>query len=41
MKFSKMFLASENTAGHGTTGQAKHWKQQLADFLQSVPRVAK
>ena len=29
---------SEETAGHGTTAQAKWWKAQLADFLQSVPR---
>ncbi len=33
--------ASENTAGHGTTGQAKNWKQHLADLLQSAPRLAK
>ena len=26
------------TAGHGTTGQAKFWKQQLVDFLQSLPK---
>jgi homoserine O-acetyltransferase len=30
--------ASELTAGHGTTGQAKWWKQQLADWLPTVPR---
>ena len=37
---AKYFLipASENTAGHGTTGQAKFWNQQLADFLATVPR---
>ena len=29
---------SEETAGHGTTAQAKWWKQQLAEFLQRVPR---
>jgi homoserine O-acetyltransferase/O-succinyltransferase len=29
---------SENTAGHGTTGNARWYKQQLAEFLQSVPR---
>ena len=29
---------SEQTAGHGTTGQAKFWKQQLAELLQSAPR---
>ena len=33
--------ASENTAGHGTTGQAKNWKAQLDAFLQSVPRGAR
>ncbi len=33
--------ASENTAGHGTTGQAKNWKQQLAEFLRDVPRGIK
>ena len=30
--------ASEQTAGHGTTGQAKFWNQQLADFLKTAPR---
>lgn len=30
--------ASENTAGHGTTGQAKFWKQQLGELLQATPR---
>ena len=30
--------SSELTAGHGTTGQAKFWKQQLADFLQSLSK---
>jgi homoserine O-acetyltransferase len=29
---------SEETAGHGTTAQAKWWKQQLAEFLTRVPR---
>ncbi|MFC5498905.1 alpha/beta fold hydrolase [Caenimonas terrae] len=29
--------ASEQTAGHGTTGQARWWKQQLADWLAAVP----
>jgi homoserine O-acetyltransferase/O-succinyltransferase len=27
--------ASENTAGHGTTGQAKFWKTALADLLNT------
>ena len=30
--------ASEETRGHGTTGMARFWKAQLADFLASVPR---
>lgn len=29
--------ASEETAGHGTTGQARLWKAELAALLQSVP----
>ena len=33
--------ASENTAGHGTTAQAKWWKQQLAELLQGAPRLGK
>jgi len=32
--------ASEQTAGHGTTGQAKFWKQALAELLQAAPRRA-
>jgi homoserine O-acetyltransferase len=30
--------ASSDTAGHGTTGQAKYWKKDLADVLSSAPR---
>jgi homoserine O-acetyltransferase/O-succinyltransferase len=30
--------ASAETRGHGTTAMAKFWKQQLADFLISVPK---
>jgi homoserine O-acetyltransferase len=30
--------ASAETRGHGTTGSAKFWKQQLADFLSTVPK---
>ena len=30
--------ASENTAGHGTTGQAMFWKDQLAELLRTAPR---
>lgn len=33
--------ASEQTAGHGTTGQAKLWKHEVAALLASVPRGAK
>ena len=42
MKNGKLFLipASENTAGHGTTGSAKHYTQALREFLQSVPKRA-
>jgi homoserine O-acetyltransferase len=29
--------ASTETRGHGTTGMAKFWQQQLRDFLASVP----
>ncbi len=32
---------SDQTAGHGTTAQAKFWKQELAELLQSAPRVGK
>ena len=30
--------ASDQTAGHGTTGQAKFWKDALADLLEKAPR---
>ena len=30
---------SEETAGHGTTAQAKWWKRPLAEILQAAPRV--
>ena len=40
VKNGRVYLipASENTAGHGTTGQAKWWKDELAKLLQSAPR---
>jgi homoserine O-acetyltransferase len=40
VKNGRVFLipASDQTAGHGTTGQAKFWKQQLGDLLQTAPR---
>ena len=31
---------SEQTAGHGTTGQAKWWKTEVGALLQSAPRKA-
>ena len=30
---------SEQTAGHGTTGQAKWWKNEVAALLQNAPRL--
>ena len=33
--------ASEDTAGHGTTGQALFWKGALADLLHGAPRRGK
>jgi homoserine O-acetyltransferase len=41
VKNGRVFLipASEQTAGHGTTGQARFWKQPLAELLQTAPRV--
>lgn len=40
VKNGKLLLipASENTAGHGTTGRASHYTQALREFLQSVPK---
>jgi homoserine O-acetyltransferase len=32
---------SEQTTGHGTTGQARFWKKELAELLQTAPRMAK
>jgi homoserine O-acetyltransferase/O-succinyltransferase len=32
--------ASDKTAGHGTTGQAKFWAKELEAVLQSAPKVA-
>ncbi len=31
---------SESTAGHGTTGQAKFWKKELAELLANAPKLA-
>jgi homoserine O-acetyltransferase len=40
VKNGRVYLipASDQTAGHGTTGQARFWKQQLGELLQSAPR---
>ena len=32
--------ASDQTAGHGTTGQARFWKKDLAELLQTAPRAS-
>jgi homoserine O-acetyltransferase len=39
---SRLYLipASEDTRGHGTTGMAKLWKQQLQQLLDNTPRRA-
>ena len=31
---------SDTTLGHGTTSQAKYWKDELAKLLQSAPKRA-
>ena len=43
VKNGRVFLipASDMTAGHGTTGQAKFWKHVLPEVLQGAPRLAK
>ena len=42
VKNGKLLLiqASEDTRGHGTTGMAKFYKQQLKDLLDTAPRRA-
>jgi homoserine O-acetyltransferase/O-succinyltransferase len=42
VKNGKLYLipASEETRGHGTTGMAKFWRQQVQDLLESTPRRA-
>ncbi len=42
VKNGRVFLVpgSPMTAGHGTTAQAKFWKDELARILQSAPRLA-
>jgi homoserine O-acetyltransferase len=43
VKNGRVFLipGSDQTAGHGTTGQARFWKRELAELLQSAPRKGK
>jgi homoserine O-acetyltransferase len=31
---------SDQTLGHGTTGQARFWKRELGELLQTAPRMA-
>jgi homoserine O-acetyltransferase len=42
VKHGRLLLipASELTAGHGTTGQARFWKNELAALLARAPRLA-
>jgi homoserine O-acetyltransferase len=35
-----LIAASEDTAGHGTTGNAKFYQRELAETLQMTPRLA-
>jgi homoserine O-acetyltransferase len=41
VKNGRLYLVppSEQTRGHGTTGMAKFWKQELQQLLQSAPRL--
>lgn len=42
LKTGRLYVipASDETTGHGTTGWAKFYKQQLQDFLQAAPKKA-
>jgi homoserine O-acetyltransferase len=42
VKNGRMLLipASDQTAGHGTTFQARFWKKEVADVLQATPRTS-
>ena len=42
LKNGKLFLipAIQETSGHGTTGNAKFYKQQLQELLQTAPQRA-
>lgn len=41
IKRAKAFIipGSPDTFGHGTTGNARFWKKELADLLQTAPRL--
>jgi homoserine O-acetyltransferase len=40
VKNGRLYLIPQSAAtrGHGTTGMAKFWKQQLQELLQTAPR---
>ena len=40
IKNGRMYLipGSEDTRGHGTTGMARLWKQQVEELLRTAPR---
>ena len=40
IKNGRMYLipGSEDTRGHGTTGMARFWKQQVEELLRTAPR---
>ena len=42
VKNGRLYLipASEETRGHGTTGMAKFYKNELQQFLEKVPQRA-
>jgi homoserine O-acetyltransferase len=42
LAYARYYLipASDQTAGHGTTAQAKWWKRQLDELLQTTPHLA-
>ena len=42
VKNGRLYLipASDDTRGHGTTGMAKFWAQQVRELLATVPRKA-
>jgi homoserine O-acetyltransferase len=36
-----MIPTSDQTAGHATAYFAKHWKKEVAELLQTAPRLSK